>query len=158
MKKLTRNSLDELAQRMPVLGEELQRSCIGGGDGSIGDPYSQREYDEFILSGYFPGGYVDLGGTDSPYYLGAAEGETTISGYYTNKDANQVMYDCGYAWGYERGLTDDSFWDYMESGFVFLSTTLTTEELRETEFETQRTYFSSGFAVGYQRGVADRSK
>lgn len=31
MKKLTRNSLDELAQRMPVLSEELQRSFIGGG-------------------------------------------------------------------------------------------------------------------------------
>ena len=41
MRKLTRKSLSELAQKMPVLSENVQSSFIGGGNGtSVSDPYT----------------------------------------------------------------------------------------------------------------------
>ena len=44
MRKLTRKSLEELAQKMPVLSEEVQRSYIGGGSGTYDSPYTFEEY------------------------------------------------------------------------------------------------------------------
>lgn len=43
-RRLTRESLTELAKRMPVLSEDMQRSYVGGGDGTFGNPYSYQEY------------------------------------------------------------------------------------------------------------------
>lgn len=146
MKKLTRNSLDELAQRMPVLSEELQRSFIGGGGGSKDDPYSQREYDAFILSGYFPGGYVDLGGIGSPYYLGAASGETTITnGKNPKPDHHRDAggdYSLMYQGGYEKGYAGEDPAGIL-SGILYLAT---------GEIELLYMY------RGYQRGKEDRER
>lgn len=77
MKKLTRNSLDELAQRMPVLNEELQRSFIGGGNGTKDNPYTETEFNSIIGSGSWYGGYVESWG-----YV-AMETSVTPSGSYT---------------------------------------------------------------------------
>lgn len=44
MKKLTRRSLDELAIAMPVINEFQQKTFIGGGDGSQGNPYTVAEF------------------------------------------------------------------------------------------------------------------
>lgn len=58
MRKLTRKSLDELAQRMPVLSENVQSSFIGGGNGSWENPFTFGEYKD--LGSLFTEGWVDL--------------------------------------------------------------------------------------------------
>ena len=56
-RKLTRESLTELAKRMPVLSEEVQKSFIGGGNGTAEDPYTWEEYYNMTGS-MWTGGYV----------------------------------------------------------------------------------------------------
>lgn len=58
MKKLTRKSLDELAQRMPVLSENVQSTFIGGGNGSRENPFTLWEYEE--LGSAFTKGWVTV--------------------------------------------------------------------------------------------------
>lgn len=65
MRKLTRKSLDELAQRMPVLSEEVQSSFIGGGIGTPTSPYTLEQYKNMGTS--FTSGWVDF--PDSVTYL-----------------------------------------------------------------------------------------
>ena len=64
-RKLTKESLDELAKRMPLLSEEVQAALIGGGDGSRDNPFSFWEYKD--LGELFRTGWVDL--PDSISYL-----------------------------------------------------------------------------------------
>ena len=52
-RKLTRESLAELAKRMPVLSEEVQSTFIGGGDGTFSNPYTFEEYSKVIASVVF---------------------------------------------------------------------------------------------------------
>lgn len=67
MLKLTRKSLDELAQRMPVLSEKVQSSFIGGGNGLKKDPYTMSEY---RAMGYaFEYGWVLLDGKFTPEFM-----------------------------------------------------------------------------------------
>lgn len=56
-RKLTRESLTELAMRMPVLSENVQKSFIGGGNGTAEDPYTWEEYYNMTGS-MWTGGYV----------------------------------------------------------------------------------------------------
>lgn len=58
-RKLTVESLAELAKRMPMLSEEVQRTFIGGGNGSADYPYTIDEYDRMVASGSWSGGYVE---------------------------------------------------------------------------------------------------
>ena len=58
-KKLTRKSLNELAIMMPILSEIQQKTFVGGGDGTYGNPYTWEEYSNFLTKGTWYGGYVD---------------------------------------------------------------------------------------------------
>ena len=58
MRKLTRKSLEELAQKMPVLSEKVQSSFIGGGTGTRENPFTFGEYKD--LGSLFTEGWVDL--------------------------------------------------------------------------------------------------
>jgi len=77
-KKLTRKSLNELAKVMPILNENIQRSLIGGGNGTQSSPYTETEFDQFLASGYFPGGYILFNGDSSGTYLGASYATTGV--------------------------------------------------------------------------------
>lgn len=74
MRKLTRKNLDELAKVMPALNEHVMGTYIGGGNGSQADPYTELEFDNFLSSGYFPGGYVLFGNDTSGVYISASYG------------------------------------------------------------------------------------
>lgn len=65
MRKLTRKSLEELAQRMPVLSEEVQSSFVGGGIGTKTCPYTLEQYKN--MGTFFKSGWVDF--PDSVTYL-----------------------------------------------------------------------------------------
>lgn len=62
MKKITRLTLEEMAQVLPVLPEEETSQYIGGGDGSKASPYTLLEYQKLCIQGNWHGGYVSLGG------------------------------------------------------------------------------------------------
>lgn len=47
---------------MLMLSEEVQRTFIGGGDGSADYPYTIAEYDSMVASGLWSGGYVEGSG------------------------------------------------------------------------------------------------
>ena len=44
MKKLTRKTLAELSQQKELLTIEMQKTFIGGGDGTFHNPYTFEEY------------------------------------------------------------------------------------------------------------------
>lgn len=76
--KLTKKSLEELAQVMPVLCEKLQTTFVGGGNGTQNDPYSEYEYDAMLASGSWNGGFVENWGYVSD------SGDAVITGNYIN--------------------------------------------------------------------------
>lgn len=59
MKEVTRKSLDELANTMPIINEMSQHSMLGGGTGTRDNPYTQMEFDQMSYSGSWLGGYVE---------------------------------------------------------------------------------------------------
>lgn len=83
-RKITVGTLAELAKRMPVLSEEVQRSFIGGGDGTQTNPFTESEFDKFLSSGHFPGGYVLFNGDTSGTYISASCGTSGV--VVTNKE------------------------------------------------------------------------
>lgn len=114
MRKLTKKSLDELAQRMPVLSEKVQSSFIGGGTGTRENPFTFGEYKD--LGSLFTEGWVDLPDSisylthDYDYYFGD-------SGY----DMLSFLGGSGYdgASGYWGGSGYDGasgYWDGSDSG------------------------------------------
>lgn len=113
MKKLTRKSLDELAQRMPVLSEEVQSTFIGGGDGSsVMNPYSFEQYKSMGIT--FVKGWVDLPDSisflriDYDTYMAANSGSYGSSGH---------LGDSGY---YNWGSSDPTgYWDSDLGVFVW---------------------------------------
>lgn len=90
MRKLTRQSLDELAQVMPVIDEREMRSFVGGGDGTYNNPYTEAEYEEMMNSGNWYGGFVDYGSGCIDYVLatsfcsGNAQTVSGFNGHYIN--------------------------------------------------------------------------
>lgn len=62
MKKVTKNSLDELAEVMPVISECDQMFYIGGSghyaNGDYSSPYSIETADRMMFNGVWTGGYV----------------------------------------------------------------------------------------------------
>ncbi len=83
MRRLTRKSLSELAQKMPVLSEEVQSSYIGGGDGSKKNPFTMEEYISQSFS--FKSGWVDLHGNNNPEYM------TCCYHYYSNYGSGSFL-------------------------------------------------------------------
>lgn len=62
MKKLTRKSLDELAKTLPVLSEEEQRCCVGGGTVScVFNCFDHIDGERFTADHYYQGTLDILG-------------------------------------------------------------------------------------------------
>lgn len=128
-RKLTVESLAELAERMPVLDENLQRCLIGGGNGTLEDPYTVEEYDQMVASGTWNGGYVDgWGYTFSDVTVTGSQGSSNnndISGDVSGSTYNPNEWggiDSGF-WnaftGNDSGSTDGSgYWGYGPSGDI----------------------------------------
>lgn len=70
-RKITLQTLEELAKVMPVISEDETRSYIGGGSGTRTDPYTYEEYRQLTASGSFPGGYVCVGTPDEVIHYAA---------------------------------------------------------------------------------------
>ncbi|MCR4592119.1 MAG: hypothetical protein K5672_03080 [Bacteroidaceae bacterium] len=74
-------SLLQLTSELPLLDVLDQAVIIGGGDGSVTNPYSESEADSMIDAGTFTGGYVqDADGTVC-YWLGVVTVLGTSSNY-----------------------------------------------------------------------------
>lgn len=59
MKKLTKKSLDELAQTLPVIEETKQKTYVGGGDGTSASPFTAHEYEIMLNTNLWQGGFVE---------------------------------------------------------------------------------------------------
>lgn len=90
-KKISRESLFELAKRMPTLNEKVQATLVGGGNGTRENPFSLSEYMD--LGDLFQTGWGDL--PDSVSYL-----------------------TCPYSVYYSSSGLDYSLGNYYESGFM----------------------------------------
>lgn len=126
-RKLTRESLAELAMRMPVLSEEVQSSFIGGGDGTYNNPYTYEEYLSlhnptqvfYLNSGTLCYDLPDVvvvgqSGGISGSVSGGVSG--SVSGNVTNSNTGNGVY---YPWGSLDGnYGDDGFqsWLYWGGG------------------------------------------
>lgn len=93
-KKLRKETLTELAKRMPVLNEKKQVAFVGGGNGTREDPFSLSEYMD--LGDLFQTGWVDF--PDSISYMTCPYGE-----YYSSSGLD---YSSGN--DYDSGFMDDS--------------------------------------------------
>lgn len=166
MKKLTRNSLDELAQRMPVLSEELQHSFIGGGNGTRDNPYTETEFNSIIGSGSWYGGYVESWG-----YV-AMETSVTPSGSYTPGggvfvSAADVLYESnanaksGFWGDIAEGLTGigNGTNTVLDAVNTFLGDSNIAEYFKENPntklYKTQKTYQGNTGITVYQDSYYD---
>ncbi len=78
LKKMDKQTLDQIAETMPVLSEKEARACIGGGTGTEWDPCSMLEFERYSLSGTWDG-YVD-GGNGIVYRVQISEHDLHDSG------------------------------------------------------------------------------
>ena len=67
-RKISLETLEELAKTLPVIPTNECCSYIGGGDGSQNSPYTTSEYVQMSQQGFFPGGYVDFNGSSIYVY------------------------------------------------------------------------------------------
>lgn len=67
-RKISLETLEELAKTLPVIPTNECCSYIGGGDGSPYNPYTVSEYVQMSQQGFFPGGYVDFNGSSIYVY------------------------------------------------------------------------------------------
>lgn len=57
-KRLTVQMLEKLHREQGLLSKEMQRHYVGGGNGSLSDPYTMDEYYTMLNSGTWTGGYI----------------------------------------------------------------------------------------------------
>lgn len=110
MRKLTRKSLDELAQRMPVLSEEVQSSFIGGGDGSENNPFTLSEYKDLSRQYRFNSGWVDWDSCSNP--------ELMTKDYYSYMGINRFE-DLAWSGGMSGGMSGNINPPFLESDFCY---------------------------------------
>lgn len=81
MKKLTKKSLDELAQTLPVIEETKQKTYVGGGDGTRESPYTAHEFEIMLNSDLWQGGFVEGMGyvANDSYTYGKYKSPLTVS-------------------------------------------------------------------------------
>lgn len=77
MKKVSIGLLNELAKQQHALNELEMKTYVGGGSGTIDDPYTVAEFDYMLDSCHWRGGYVEYLGyvnfsafSDASYYGG----------------------------------------------------------------------------------------
>lgn len=92
MKKLTRQSLDELAKTLAVIETNYQMGYVGGGTGTSTDPYTFEEYNALLNAGAWTGGYVGSG-----YIMGevtvtaSIPKEGLVNSYYIGPTSDGVL-------------------------------------------------------------------
>lgn len=92
MKKLTRQSLDELAKTLPVIETDYQMGYVGGGTGTSTDPYTFEEYNALLNAGVWTGGFVGSG-----YIIGEVAATASIpkegwfNSYYIGPTSDGVL-------------------------------------------------------------------
>ena len=150
MRKLTRRNLDELAKEMPVIGEIEQRIFVGGGDGSVYNPYTQFEYDCMLYSGSWNGGYVEGWG-----YVGD---DVTCTSTYPNHNPNlgDERYDNMYAGGYHTGFNEgyyakDNISNTSNLGDFLLGII---RDISSTQGVSEGDYTLIYYDLGYNKGYA----
>lgn len=89
MKKLTKKSLDELAQTLPVIEETKQKTYVGGGDGTRESPYTAHEFEVMLNTDSWQGGVVEGMGyvANDKYVYGDYKSPFTVEQkFYTYSD------------------------------------------------------------------------
>lgn len=116
-RKLTKKNLAELAKKMPVLSEDLQRSFVGGGDGSQSNPFTIQEYDSMVASGTWQGGYVEGWGYTFEDLNCTASGQI-------RSEFNSVVPAYYFAEGVSiRGTSYVNGFTYIQNGQMYISVT-----------------------------------
>ncbi|MBR6936193.1 MAG: hypothetical protein IKH63_01250 [Prevotella sp.] len=130
MKKITKESLNELAKKMPVLSEKAQATFVGGGDGTFSSPYTFEEYSglhsptqvyyldsEGVLS-YDLSDVIIMGVSGSYLYdegsgITITSGNVGVSGYIDNSSNNGSgnYFPWGSPFGEDYG--DTSYWKWF---------------------------------------------
>jgi|GEM_PF-6587496 len=168
MRKLTRKSLDELAQRMPVLSEEVQSSYVGGGTGNtIMDPLTFDQYRS--MGSFFISGWVDLPDSISllkhpyDYYFGGS-GSDGNGGYWDGSGSyGPTGYwdsDLGiFVWGEsgsESGNEPPNYViDYYKRSCVFSCFDYIDGPMHEWHYYSRK-FIESGGTVGNDGGVSHK--
>ena len=80
MKKVSIGLLNELAKQQHALNELEMKTYVGGGSGTIDDPYTVAEFDSLLGSCQWSGGYVEYLG----YVNFSAFGDGSYYGGYCN--------------------------------------------------------------------------
>ena len=99
MKKLTKKSLDELAQTLPVIEETKQKTYVGGGNGTSASPFTVKEFNNMLDHDIWQGGYVEGMG-----YV--ANDSYTYGKYKSSLTVTQSFYTFS---NYMRSLSSDIF-------------------------------------------------
>ena len=89
MKKLTKKSLDELAQTLSVIGEAKQKTYVGGGNGTSASPYTTKEFNYMLDHDQWQGGFVEGMGyvaNDANVYGNYKSPLTVTQSFYTFPD------------------------------------------------------------------------
>ena len=128
-RKLTKATLSQWELHAEIVKMFEQKMIIGGGDGSINNPYT---YEQFIGTSNFPGGWVDMGG------------ELT----YCYPEVVVVSNGSGYSNGTWYGLDDE---DYTSGGNNYGSPdmyyTPTDSSYVSTGSNSSSTYSNSGSSL-----------
>lgn len=127
-KKLNRLSLRQLASRMSVVEVPLQSAFVGGGDGSLEDPFSKSEFLQSLSSSSWEGGYVS--GVEVKDHALIFTGDTSVAWLsgniiYGGGTINQQLYDGGTGgwkpadWATKpfKELNKSEMYDYVSSLF-----------------------------------------
>ena len=151
MKKLTKLSLDQLANELPVLTEKEQSFYFGGGDGSFNSPFTTQEWKRMCDSDTWYGGWVIVEGQHEPTYFDAGDtsssyGGGLLSSYSTDyQNVCEEAYQAGFKQGYAAAMSGQPF-DDLFVGFSIITSTQITEYER-----AMNAGLKDGYRIGRQK-------
>lgn len=161
MKKLTKQSLDEMAKAMQMINKKEQHSFVGGGNGTRDNPYTEEEYNSFLGTSGFAGGYVIFNGCDNPSYIMPNSGsETNVVTYNPNSlsstgvDSYDLMYKGGFDAGYQAGKSGILWDDVVVIVGSFVAAASAGTDFGDVDYNM--IWYSQGLKDGYVRGLEDR--
>lgn len=152
MKKITRLTLEEMAQVLPVLPEEETSQYIGGGDGSKASPYTLLEYQKLCIQGNWHGGYVSLGGRPTFVSSDNLARRIVVSGI----DGWDDRYTGGYVQGFDAALSPSPADDI--AGYVnrIINSIAAGSDWGDVNYELL--YHSDGIREGYLDGLKEKER
>lgn len=147
MKKITRLTLEEMAQVLPVLPEEETSQYIGGGDGSKASPYTLLEYQKLCIQGNWHGGYVSLGGRPTFVNSSVLAPRIEKSGI----PEWDGMYTAGYGEGFKIGLSPSRFDDLIVYANMIVNHATAGSDFGGVNYTIN--YRADGYREGYLDGL-----